>query len=53
LAISENSAIISLHDILNHWATNYTKHFLLAYVRFEYMIKGKAQVWWLSVKFFH
>ena len=53
LAISKYSAIITLHDILNHLASHYTKDFLLAYTRLEYMIKGKAQVRSLSMKFFN
>jgi hypothetical protein len=44
LAVSKNSAIIALHNILNHRASHYTKDFFLAYIGLEDMIKGKAQV---------
>ena len=53
LTIGEYSAIVSVHYVFNHLATNPFKYLRLSGIRSKDVIESERKVAALSVKFFH
>ena len=51
LAIGKNSAVIPIHDVLDHLTSNFFKNLRLGGIRIEYVVKSEGEVATLSVKF--
>ena len=53
LAIGKNSAVIPIHDVLDHLTANLFKNLRLGGIRIEYVVKSESEVATLSVKFLY